>query len=69
MYYNSTAIDFLEENSCSAEVLIFSKLQGRKITQASESEYHKRNGYEDCHYGNYLLLIFAKKIFNPQIWF
>lgn len=31
MYYNSTAIDFLEENSCSTEVLIFSKLQGRKL--------------------------------------
>lgn len=58
MYYNSAAVDFLEENSCSDEVLIISKLQGRKITQASESEYHKSNGYEDCYYGNYLLFLF-----------
>ena len=69
MYYNSAATDFLEENSCSTEVLIISKLQGRKITQASESEYHKRNGYEDCHYHNYLSFLFVKKIFNPQVWF
>lgn len=62
MHYNSAATDFLEGNSCSAEILIFSKLNGRKITQASESEHHKRTGYEDCHYDNYFLFLFDKEI-------